>query len=73
MELEETRDVFMSFDGQNIMLSISRIKLDASGTYKVVAKNQFGSSECSAQLTVNGMYDGVLSTYTHRFYIAHYQ
>ncbi|KAF0296563.1 Twitchin [Amphibalanus amphitrite] len=51
--LRETPDVFTSFDGQNIRMSLSSVKQSASGVYKLVVRNDFGSSETSCQLTVN--------------------
>lgn len=50
--IRETSDVKITFDGSVARLSISKCKISQSGTYKVIARNDFGEDESSATLTV---------------------
>lgn len=44
----------MSFDSTTASLTISQTTTSSSGSYKVEFTNEFGKSESSAQLTVQG-------------------
>ena len=49
----KANEVFkISFNGEFARLSISKVDKSYEGTYKVVVKNEYGSDESSAELTV---------------------
>jgi len=50
--IRESTDTKITFDGTVTRLSITKCKTTHSGTYKVVAKNEFGEDEAIAVLTV---------------------
>lgn len=43
-----------SFDGKTARLNLSSVTKESSGTYRVVVKNEHGSNESEATLTVQG-------------------
>lgn len=50
--IRESSDTKITFDGTVTRLSITKCKTTHSGSYKVVAKNEFGEDEAIAVLTV---------------------
>jgi len=59
--IKETKDVKISFDGKIARLVISSCTTEYSGSYKIVVKNEFGSNESEATLTVQGwLYGGII-------------
>lgn len=51
--IKESSEIHITFDGSVTRLSITKVKQTHGGTYKVVAKNEFGEDETSATLVVN--------------------
>ena len=54
--IKETKDVKITFDGKIARLVISSCTKEVSGSYTVTIKNEFGSNESQATLTVQGTY-----------------
>ena len=52
--IRDSRETKITFDGTKARLSISDSKKEFSGTYKMVAKNEFGETESEAELVVKG-------------------
>lgn len=52
VEIKSSSEISISFDGTTAHLSITKCKMTHSGTFRVVAKNEFGEDETSALLTV---------------------
>lgn len=50
--IKSSSEISITFDGTTAHLSITRCKISHAGTYKVVAKNEFGEDETVAILTV---------------------
>uniref|UniRef100_A0A8D8XRW6 Titin n=1 Tax=Cacopsylla melanoneura TaxID=428564 RepID=A0A8D8XRW6_9HEMI len=53
VEVRETKDVTVTFDGKSARLKSVNTKFEASGIYKVVFSNSAGSDESSTELRVN--------------------
>lgn len=50
--IKSSSEISITFDGTTAHLSITKCKITHAGTYKVIAKNEFGEDETIAILTV---------------------
>lgn len=50
----KTPNVLLTYEDEQVKLKISAVKLDQEGTYKCVATNSAGSTECICRVVVEG-------------------
>jgi hypothetical protein len=51
--IKETREIIQTFDGTTARMTINNVKVETSGTYKVIVSNELGSDESVSKIMVN--------------------
>jgi Immunoglobulin I-set domain len=53
MTIKESSEITQTFDGTTARMTINNVKVETSGTYKVVVSNELGSDESVSKIIVN--------------------
>jgi Immunoglobulin I-set domain len=53
MTIKESKEIIQTFDGTTARLTINNVKVETSGTYKVIVSNELGSDESVSKIIVN--------------------